>query len=117
MCSVARSIAPPLFTILRIVLKVADLIKRWKILEQRRDHLIMMRRKSKLELVRREQRKVKLEETGQLQLRINKLGPTPLDPSKCEVSIPTPMVNKESKLMITVRDINNDLVTDSSEEI
>ena len=40
-----------------------------------------------------------------------------LDPSKCEVTIPTVTVNKEATLMITLRNKYNDLVIDESEKI
>ena len=95
----------------------ADLIGRRKILEQRRDHLVIMKRKSQLEPVRKEQRKMKFDGVQQLQLGINQLGLIPLDPNKCEAAIPSLIVNKETVAIITVRDINNDLVSDSSEEL
>ena len=94
-----------------------DLISRRKILEQRRDHLVVMKRKSQLESVRKEQRKMKFDGVEQLQLGINQLGFIPLDPNKCEAAIPSLIVNKETVVIITVRDINNDLVSDSSEEL
>ena len=97
--------------------KVADLISRRKILEQRRDHLMVMKRKSKLESVRKEQRRIKFEGVEELQLGVNKLGSIPLDPKKCEAAIPRLIVNKETAITIVVRDINHDLVSDSSEEL
>ena len=97
--------------------KAADLISRRRILEQRRDHLMAMKMKSKLGPVRKEQRKIKFDGVEQLQLGLRQLGFIPLDPNKCEAAIPRLIVNKETAVMITVRDINNDLVSDSSEEL
>ena len=96
--------------------KVVDLINRRKILEQRTDHLMTMKRGSKLEPVRKEQIEIKFQGVKELHQEINKLGLT-LDPSKCEVVIPAMIENKETIVMVTVRDINNDLVSDSIEEI
>ena len=97
--------------------KVVDLINRRKTLEQRRDHLIMMKGKSRLEPARKVQKEISFKGVEWLHEEVNKLGFVPLDPSKCEVVIPTMIVNKETTLMITVRDINNDVVSDSSEEL
>ena len=95
----------------------ADLVSRRKILEQRRDHLVVMKRKSQLESVRKEQRKIKFDGVEQLRLGVNQLEFTPLDPNKCEAAIPSLIVNKETVVIIAVRDINNNLVSDSSEEL
>ena len=49
--------------------------------------------------------------------KISKLGYIPLDPNYCEVVIPAMIVNKEIAVMITVKDINNDLISNGSEEL
>ena len=97
-------------------MKVVDLVNRRKILEQRRDHLMVIKRNSRLDPVRKEQREIKYERMKQLHQEVNKLGRV-LDPSKCEVTIPTMIENKKITLMITVSDINNDLVSDSSDDL
>ena len=67
----------------------------------------------------KEQREVKYGEVERLCEEVTKLRGFPLDPSKCEVTFPTAMtvMNKESSLMITLRDVNGDTVEDSSSEV
>ena len=96
-----------------------ELVRRRKILERRQDHLMLMKRRTRLEPVIKEQREVKYEEVERLCEEVTKLGGLPLDPSKCEVTFPTAMtvINKETLLMITLRDDNGDIVDDRSSEI
>jgi len=96
-----------------------ELVRRRKILELRQDHLMLMKRRTRLEPVMKEQREVKYEEVKRLCEEVTKLGRLPLDPSKCEVTFPTAMtvMNKETSLMITLRDDNGDIVDDRSSEV
>ena len=59
------------------------------------------------------------EEVERLCEEVTKLGEFPLDPSKCEVTFPTAMtiMNKETSLMVTLRDVNGDIVDDKSSEV
>ena len=98
-------------------LKVVDLMNKRKILEQRRDHLMMMKRRSKfkpiknIEPVMKEQEEIMFEGMEQLHREVNKLRPVPLDQSKLNAAIPPLIVNKENSLMIKVSYMNNDLVS------
>ena len=96
-----------------------ELVRRRKILEQRQDHLMLMKRRSRLEPVVKEQRKVEYKEMEHLCEEVTELGGYPLDPNKCEVTFPTAItvMNKETLLMITLRDVNGDIVDDSSSEV
>ena len=93
----------------------SELVRRRKILEQQKDHLMLMKRRSRLEPVVKEQREVEYKEVEHLCEEVIKLGGYPLDPSKCEVTFPTAMtvMNKETSLMITMRNVNGDRVDDS----
>ena len=95
-----------------------ELVRRRKILEQRQDHLMLMKKRSRLEPVM-EQKEVEYVEVEHLCEEVNKLGRFSLDPSKCEVTFPTAMtvMNKESLLMVTLRDVNGDTVDDRSSEV
>ena len=67
----------------------------------------------------KEQREVEYKEVEHLCEEVTKLGGyPPLDPSKCEVTFPTEimLVNKETSLMIALRDVNVYLVEDSGSE-
>jgi len=97
-----------------------ELVRRRKILEQRRDHLTLMKRKSRLEPVTKEQGQVDYEGVENLCEEITNLGRYPvLDPSKCKVTFPTEMVvlNKETSLMIMLRDVNGDMFDDRNNEV
>ena len=98
---------------------ITELVRRRKILERRQDHLMLMKRSTRLEPVMKEQREVKYEEVERLCEEVTKLGRLPLDPSKCEVTFPTAMtvMNKETSLIITLRDDNGDIVDDRSSEV
>ena len=93
-----------------------ELVKRRKILERQQDHLMLMKKRSRLEPVMKEQREVEYGEVLRLCEEVTKLGGFPLDPSKCEVTFPTAMtiMNKETSLMITLRDVDGDIVDDKS---
>jgi len=96
-----------------------ELVRGRKILEQRQDHLMLMKRRTRLEPVVKEQREVEYEGVEHLCEEVTKLGRLPLDLSKCEVTFPTAMIvmNKEASLMITFRDDNGDIVDDRSSEV
>ena len=100
-------------------LKVVDLINKRKTLKQRRDHLMMMKKRSKFEPfknsepVMKEQEEIMFEGMERLHQEVNKLRPEPLDQSKLNAAVPLLIVNKENSLMTKVRDMNNDLVSQS----
>lgn len=94
-------------------MKVADLINKRQILEQRRDHLMMMKRGSTFEPVKKEVEEIMFEGVERLHEEVNKLRPVPMDQRKHEVVIPPMIVNKENSLTITVKDMNNNLVSHS----
>ena len=97
-------------------LRAEELANRRIILEQWNDHLAKM--KSRLEPVRSvRQKELKFDNVDQLCQAVNKLGFTPLDPSKCEVIIPPVTVKKMATITITLRDKNENLVTDGCQEI
>ena len=97
----------------------SELVRRRKILERRQDHLMLMKKRSRLEPVMKEQTEVEYEKVEHLCEEVTKLGGFPLDPSKCEVTFPTAMtiINKETSLMVTLRDVNGDIVDDKSSEV
>ena len=81
---------------------------------------MIMKRRSRLEPVMKEQREVEYEEMERLCEEVTKLGGfLPLDPSKCEVTFPTAMtvMNKVTSLMVTLRDVNGGIVDDKSSEV
>ena len=78
-----------------------ELVRRRKILERRLDHLMLTKRRTRLEPVMKEQREVEYEEVERLCEEVTKLGRLPIDPSKCEVTFPTAMT-------VMNRDITND---------
>ncbi|XP_065917874.1 tripartite motif-containing protein 2-like [Dysidea avara] len=96
-----------------------ELVRRRKILERRQDHLMIMKKRSRLEPVMKEQREVEYGEVDRLCEEVTKLGGFPLDPSKCEVTFPTAMtiMTKETSLMVTLRDVNGDIVDYGSSEV
>ena len=98
-------------------LRAEELTKRRMILEQRGDHLKEMKKKSRIEPVMSEQRELKFKNTEELCQAVNKLGYTPLDPSKCEIVIPPVIVKKKATLTITLKDKNNNLSTDADKEL
>ena len=96
-----------------------ELVRRRKILEQRENHLMLMKMRSRLKPVVNEQREVEYMEVEHLCEMITKLGVHPLNPSKCEMTFPTAMtaMNKETSLMITLRNVNGDTVDYHSSEV
>ena len=97
-------------------MRVEELVNRRTILEEWSDHLIKMR--SRVQPVRCVvQRELKFENVEHLRQAVSKLGFTPVDPSKCEVVIPSVIVKEMSTMMITLNDRNGNPVTDGSEEI
>ena len=100
-------------------MRAEELTKRRMILEQRRDHLKEMKKRSKLKPwpVMNEQKEVEFNNIEQLLQAVNKLGYIPVDPSKCEVVIPPVIVKKTMTLMITLKNKNANTVTDASKEL
>jgi len=95
---------------------ITELVRRRKILEQRQDHLMLIKRRTRVEPVMKEQRQVEYEEVEHLCEEVTKLGRLPpLDPSKCKVTFPTAMT--VMSLMLTLRDVNGDIVDDRSSEV
>ncbi|XP_065917752.1 E3 ubiquitin-protein ligase TRIM71-like [Dysidea avara] len=81
---------------------------------------MLMKKRSRLEPVMKEQREVEYEEVERLCEEVTKLGGfLPLDPSKCEMTFPTAMtiMTKETSLMVTLRDVNGDIVDDKNSEV
>ena len=81
-----------------------ELTKRRMILEQRSDHLKEMKKRSILQPVMSEQAKPEFENIEQLCETINKLGYIPVDPSKCEVVIPSVIVKKDDDIDDNVKE-------------
>ena len=98
-------------------MRAEELTKRRMILEQRSDHLKEIKKRSRLEPVMSEQKEAQIESTVELHQAINKLGYSPVEPSKCEVVIPPVIVKKKTTLMIMLKNNNNNPVTNSSEEL
>ena len=98
-------------------MRAEELTKRRMILEQRSDHLKEMKKRSRLQPVMSEQAEPEFENIEQLCETINKLGCIPVDPSKCEVVIPPVIVKKKTTLMITLKNKNNNPVTDASKQL
>ena len=97
-----------------------ELVRRRKILERRQDHLMIMKKRSRLEPAMKEQREVEYGEVEHLCEEVTKLGGfLPPDPSKCEVTFPTAItvMNKETSLTVTLRNDNGDIVDDCSSEV
>ena len=97
-------------------LRVEELTKRIMILEQRRDHLKVMKRRSRLEPVMREQAKVEFRDVEGLREAVKKLGFIRVEPSKCEVIIP-PVIVKKTTMMISLMDKLNNPVSDHCNHI
>ena len=97
-------------------MRAEELTKRRMILEQRSDHLKEMKKRSRLQPVTSEQAEPEFKNIEQLYDTINKLGCIPVDPSKCEVVIP-PVIVKKTTLMITLKNKNNNPVTDASKQL
>jgi len=97
----------------------AELVTRRKILEQRQDHLMIMKRRTGLGPVMKEQREVEFVEVERLCEELTKLGGFQLDPSKCEGTFPTTMtlINKQTSLRITLKDVNGDIVDDRNSTV
>ena len=97
-----------------------ELVRRRKILERRQYHLMLMKRRSRLEPVVKEQREVEYKEVECLCEEVTNLGRyPPLNPSKCEVTFLTAItvVNKEASLQVTLKDVNGDFADESSDKV
>ena len=64
-----------------------------------------------------EQAELEFDNIEQLCQAVNKLGYFPLEPSKCEVVIPSVLVKKKTTLRIMLKNKNNNPVTDASKEL
>ena len=101
-------------------MRAEELTKRRMILEQRSDHLKEIKKRSKLKPwpVMSEQKEVEFKSIKQVLQAVNKLGYISVDPSKCEVIIPSPViVKKTTTLIIMLKNKNNNPVTDASKEL
>ena len=98
-------------------IKIEELTKRRIILEKRSDHLREMKEKLKLQPVMSERGNIDFKHVEQLCQLVGKLWLIPLDPSKCEVTIPPMIVKKKSTLMIMLKNENNNPVTDGSKDL
>ena len=99
-------------------MRAEELTKKRMILEQRSDHLKEMKKRSRLEPVMSEQvEPAEFENIEQLCKAVNKLPFVPLDPNKCDVIIPPVIVKKMTTLMITLKNKNNNPLTDTSKEL
>ena len=98
-------------------MRAEELTKRRMILEQQSDHLKEVKEGSILQPVMSEQAQPEFENIEQLCETINKLGYIPVDPSKCEVVIPPVIVKKMTKLMILLKDKNNNPITNASKQL
>ena len=98
-------------------MRAEELTKRRMILKQRSDHLKEMKKRSRLEPVISEQKEAKFGSTEELYQAINKLGYSPVDPSKCEVVISPVIVKKKTTLMIMLKSKNNNPVINNGEEL
>ena len=97
-----------------------ELVRKRKILERRKDHLMLMKRRTRLEPVMKEQREVEYEEVERIFEEVTKLGGFRcIDPSKCKVTFPTAVtvINEETSLIITLRDDNRGIIDDESREV
>ena len=98
-------------------MRAEELTKKRMILEQRSDHLKEMKKRSRLEPVMSEQVEPEFENIEQLCKAVNKLPFVPLDANKCDVIIPPVIVKKMMTLMITLKNKNNNPLTDTSKEL
>ena len=98
-------------------MRAEELTKRRMMLEQRSDHLKEMKKGSRLEPVMSEQVEPEFENIEQLCKAVNKLPFVPLDANKCDVIIPPVIVKKKMTLMITLKNKNNNPLTDASKEL
>ena len=98
--------------------KAEEFTKKRIILKQQTDNLKEIRKRTKLEPVMSEQEKPVFENIEQLCQAVNGLGFAFLDPSKCQVEIPSVIiVNQKATMTITLKNKNNNPVTNSSEVI
>ena len=97
--------------------KAEEFTKRRIILTQQTDNLKEIRKRKKLEPVMSEQIKPVFENIEQLYQAVNDLGFAFLDPSKCQVVIPSVIVKQKATLTITLKNKNNNPVTNNSEVI
>ena len=79
------------------------------------DHLVKMR--SRVEPVRCAQRELKFDDVDDLCQAVSKIGFMPVDPSKCEVVIPSVTVKELATIKITLKDKNSTPITDGGDEI
>ena len=96
-----------------------ELVRKRKILEWQQDHLMLIKRRSKIGISSEGAKRGEYKEVEHLCEEVAKFGRYPLDPSKCEVTFPTVMtvVIKETSLMITVKDVKGNIVDDCSSKV
>ena len=98
-------------------LKGEELKKRRIILEQRRNHLKEVKNKTRLEPVISEQVGPKFDKLSKASQEIRMMQFIPVDQSKCEVVIPPVTVKKKTTLVVTLKNKNSNLMTDSNEGV
>jgi len=99
-------------------LKDDQLTRRTKILQQRRDHLKVMKEQSKFDLRETEDGEVTCQEAEKLFFEMaSKIEGFPVDPSKCSVTISKLAVNKEAAVTVVVKNTYNGIVTDAASKI
>ena len=79
------------------------------------DHLVKMR--SRVEPVRCAQRELKFDNVDNLCQAVSKIGFMPVDPSKCEIVIPSVTVKELASMRITLKDKNVNPITGAGDEI
>ena len=95
--------------------RAEELTKRRIMLEQHRDCLKEMKARSTTEPVMREQKEPEFKSIKQLCQAVKKLQLIQTDPCKYKVVIPPVIMNKETTLMIMLKNENNFPVTNSIE--
>ena len=95
--------------------RAEELTKRRIMLEKHRDCLKEMKQRSTIEPVMREQKEPEFKNIEQLCRAVKKLQLIQVDPCKCEVVIPPVTINKETTLMIMLKNEDNFPVTNISE--
>ena len=98
-------------------MRAEELTKRRMILEQRSNHLKEVKKRSRLKPVMSEQAEPQFENIEPLCRAVSKLPFVSVEPSNCKVVIPLVIVKEKATLMITLKNIFNNPVTNSSEKL
>lgn len=99
-------------------LKDDELIGKSKILQQRRDHLRIMKEHSKIDLKESDDGEISYKEAEKLFVEMaSKIEGFSVDPSKCSVIIPKLAVNKQAIITVVLKNIYNGVVNDGASKI